>query len=281
MPKLTFRYYPQPLSPEQEELEKKIFKYSLVFPTIFLLLIWLVKVAEIMSGEQYISLGVLPRNASGLIGIITSPLIHSDFKHLIANSSSFFVLSVALFYFYRKVALKIFLLNYFLAGAFLWLGGRELIHIGASGIIYGIAAFLLFSGILKKDIRLLTISLIVVFLYGSMVWGIFPIESGVSWDGHFMGAFSGTLLAFNYYKEGPPQLIYETEEDDEDEDDPNDAHAYWNIPPEGEKKKKSKKKGHHNNESIPEHGQEQRSVQNKQNVNSIILAILAFHYRMK
>lgn len=255
MPKFTFRYYPQPLSPEEEELEKKIFRYSLVIPFIFLLIIWLIKIAEVMSGEQYISLGVLPRNASGLIGIITSPLIHSDFKHLIANSSSFFVLSVALFYFYRKVALKIFLLNYFFAGAFLWLGGRELIHIGASGIIYGIAAFLLFSGILKKDIRLLTISLIVVFLYGSMVWGIFPIEPGISWDGHLMGAFSGTILSLRYYKDGPPQLIYENEEDD-DEDNTDDSQAYWNIPSDDEEKKKSKENGQQEKESTTEHGQE-------------------------
>jgi membrane associated rhomboid family serine protease len=228
MGRLTFRYYPHPLSTEEAEIEKKIFKYSLVIPIIFLIIIWMIKIVEIILGEQYIELGVLPRNLSGLIGILTSPLIHADFNHLIANSSSFIVLSTALFFFYRKVALTIFVLNYFMSGLFLWLGGREVIHIGASGIIYGMAAFLLFSGILRKDLRLLTISLIVVFLYGSMLWGLFPIEPGISWDGHLMGAVSGTILSLLYYKQGPPSMIQD-EIETETEEEESDENEYWKV----------------------------------------------------
>jgi membrane associated rhomboid family serine protease len=219
MARLTFRYYPHPVSPETEILEKKIFKYSLVIPSIFLIIIWTVKLSEIISGGSLMRLGVLPRNLSGLIGIITSPLIHADFSHLIANSTSFFVLATALFFFYRKVALRIFILNYLLSGIFLWLFGREAFHIGASGIIYGLAAFLLFSGILMRDMRLLTISLIVVFLYGSMIWGLFPVDPQISWDGHLMGAVSGTILALLFYKQGPPVQSLETEIEDEEDDD--------------------------------------------------------------
>lgn len=174
MAKLIFRYYPQPVTNESVELEKRIFKYSLVVPVIFLIFIWLIKISEIVLDIQLYHLGVFPRSVNGLIGILTSPLIHADFKHLIANSPSFLVLSTALFFFYRKVALRIFILNYFLSGILLWLGGREVWHIGASGIIYGMAAFLLFSGIFRQDLRLLTISLIVTFLYGSFIWGLFP-----------------------------------------------------------------------------------------------------------
>jgi membrane associated rhomboid family serine protease len=221
MARLNFRYYPQPITSESVELEKKIFKYSLVIPTIFLIIIWMIKICEVLLGIQLSDWGILPRNLIGLKGILTSPLIHADFKHLIANSTSFLVLSTALFFFYRKVALRIFILNYFMSGILLWLGGREVWHIGASGIIYGMAAFLMFSGIFRKDLRLLTISLIVVFLYGSFVWGLFPIDPKISWEGHLMGTVSGTILSLIYYKQGPPihpyDLEKELDEDDEDE----------------------------------------------------------------
>jgi membrane associated rhomboid family serine protease len=181
----------------------------------------MVKITETMTGVQLTHLGMLPRDLHGLIGIITSPLIHADYSHLIANSTSFIVLATALFFFYRKVAFRIFILNYFMSGILLWLCGREAYHIGASGIIYGLAAFLLFSGILMRDMRLLTISLIVVFLYGSMIWGLFPIDPQISWDGHLMGALSGTILALLFYKQGPPVKTIEPEPEDEDDEEDN------------------------------------------------------------
>ena len=217
MPRLTFRYYPEPVTPESIKLEKKIFKYSLFIPSLFLIIIWLVKLAEIVLNMNFTNFGMHPRNADGLIGIITSPLIHSDFGHLFGNSSSFLVLSTALFFFYRNMALRIFILNYLMAGIFLWLGGREVWHIGASGIIYGLAAFLLSSGILRKDIRLLTISLIVIFLYGSFFWGLFPFENHISWDGHLMGAISGVILSLVFYKYGPPRQKFEWEDENDDD----------------------------------------------------------------
>ncbi|MBN1925716.1 MAG: rhomboid family intramembrane serine protease, partial [Prolixibacteraceae bacterium] len=221
MAKFTFRYYPQTLSPESEKFEKKIFLYSLVIPAIFLVVIWMFKISEVILEVNFTQLGVFPRHAKGLIGIITSPLIHGDIAHLTGNSTSFLVLATALFYFYRKVALKVFTFNYLLSGILLWVGGRSAWHIGASGIIYGLAAFLFFSGLFRRDIRLLTISLIVTFLYGSFIWGLFPIEPQISWDGHLMGAASGTVLSAFYYQYGPPKLQYnwdENEEEDEDED---------------------------------------------------------------
>jgi len=229
MAKLIFRYYSQPLTPEEEKLEKKIFKFSLVIPIIFLIIIWMVKIAETFSGMQLHQFGMQPRNIKGIIGVLTSPLIHADYKHLIANSTSFIVLSTALFYFYRKVAMKVFLLNYLISGILLWLGGRAAIHIGASGVIYGLAAFLLLSGVLMRDLRLLTISLIVVFLYGSMIWGLFPIEPGISWDGHLMGAVSGVTLSLLFYKQGPPTQPHGwfNDKEDDDEEDDNNTDRYW------------------------------------------------------
>lgn len=218
MNNLIFRYYPQPISNEDILLEKKIFKYSVVIPMLFILVLWIIKIIEITLGIHFITLGNYPRHLKGVLGIIMSPLIHKDLSHLIGNSTSFLILSTALFFFYRKVALKVFLLNYFFSGIFLWLGGREAWHIGASGIIYGLTAFLLLSGIIQHDLRLLTISLIVTFLYGSFIWGIFPFEPTISWDGHLMGAVSGAILALIFHKYGPPRKKYEWEEEPDVDD---------------------------------------------------------------
>jgi membrane associated rhomboid family serine protease len=143
-------------------------------------------------------------------GIIFSPFIHADFTHLFNNSLPFFLLSVALFYFYSEVALKVFLWTYFLTGILVWFGGREAYHIGASGLVYGLASFLFFSGIIRKYYRLVALSLLVVFLYGQMVWGIFPgVYKNVSWESHMLGFFSGIILAIWFRKEGPQMPVYE------------------------------------------------------------------------
>ena len=123
----------------------------------------------------------------------------------------FFILSVALFYFYSEIALKVFLWTYFLTGILVWFGGREAYHIGASGLVYGLASFLFFSGIIRRYYRLVALSLLVVFLYGQLVWGIFPgvYKKNVSWESHMLGFFSGIVLAIRFRKEGPQMPVYE------------------------------------------------------------------------
>ncbi|HPR33850.1 MAG TPA: rhomboid family intramembrane serine protease [Prolixibacteraceae bacterium] len=223
MNKFTFRYFPSRLTAEEEALDNKIFRYSLVIPILFLVIFWMVKLAEIMLDVRFIQWGVYPRQLDGLRGIVLSPLVHADFSHLAGNSASFFVLALALFYFYRKVAMRVFVFNYFLSGALLWIDGRESWHVGASGIIYGLAAFLFFSGLFRRDIRLLSISLIVTFLYGGFLWGLFPTDSAISWEGHLSGAASGTLLSFLYRKYGPPLPDYESEDSETDNDENEDT----------------------------------------------------------
>ena len=128
------------------------------------------------------------------------------------------MLSVALFYFYSEIAFRIFLLTYLLTGVLVWVGGREAWHIGASGLVYGMASFLFFSGILRKYYRLVALSLLVVFLYGEMVWGLFPgIYKNISWESHMLGFVSGIFLAVLYRNEGPQKPVYEWMEEEEDE----------------------------------------------------------------
>lgn len=199
--------------------EKKRFIYSLVFPAFFLLLIWAVKVFEVGMELSFAGGGVYPRNLKGLQGILFSPLIHGDWKHLIDNSLPMFFLSLAVFYFYRDIAYKIWFLMYFIAGVLLWSFGRPAFHIGASGMIYGLASFLFISGIIRKVRTLMAIALLVVFLYGSMVWGLLPYDTKVSFEGHITGAVSGIVLAFVYRKEGPSPDPSPFEEEDEEKED--------------------------------------------------------------
>ena len=202
---------------ERDFYRKKLL-LSLIIPGIFVFLMWLVKIIEVLFEVDFSGFGIYPLSLRGLPGIIFSPFIHSDFKHLFNNSLPLLLLSVALFYFYSEVALKVLFWTYILTGILVWLGGRSAWHIGASGIIYGLASFLFFSGIIRKYFRLIALSLLVVFLYGEMVWGLFPgIYKNISWESHMLGFFSGIVLAVWFRKEGPQMPVYEWMEEGESE----------------------------------------------------------------
>jgi membrane associated rhomboid family serine protease len=189
---------------------RKKFFLSLIIPGTFVFLMWLVKIIEVLFELDLSDLGIYPLSLKGLPGIIFSPFVHKDFTHLFNNSLPLLLLSVALFYFYSEVAMKVFTWTYLLTGMLVWLGGREAWHIGASGLVYGLASFLFFSGIIRRYFRLIALSLLVVFLYGEMVWGLFPgVYKNISWESHMLGFFSGILLAIWYRKEGPQMPIYE------------------------------------------------------------------------
>ncbi|HPR72958.1 MAG TPA: rhomboid family intramembrane serine protease [Bacteroidales bacterium] len=203
---------------------KKKFFLSIIIPGTLVFLMWFIKVTEVLFEADFSHLGIYPLTAKGLPGILFSPFIHGDFRHLINNTLPLLLLSIALFYFYSEVALKVFVWTYFLTGFLVWAGGREAWHIGASGIVYGLASFLFFSGIIRKYFRLVALSLLIVFLYGEMVWGIFPgIYKNVSWESHMLGFFSGITLAVMFRKEGPQKPVYDwMEEEDEDENEGED-----------------------------------------------------------
>jgi len=226
-----FNYYPRKQEPVDKDTEKKIFKYSLLFPLVIVGLFWVVKLTENIMDLNLAKYGILPLQLEGLKGILFSPFIHGSYDHLMSNSVPFLVLAFALFYFYRNLAYRILFLIYILSGVCVWLGGRESYHIGASGIVYGLASFLFFSGVLRKDATLLTIGIIVIFLYGSMFWGIFPVKPEISWESHLWGSASGLLLAIYYRHQGPvrPQSTWENEPEEEDSPE-----AEWNQPEEPE-----------------------------------------------
>jgi membrane associated rhomboid family serine protease len=221
-----FNYYPRNQEPYDKETGNKIFKYSLLLPLIFVGILWLVKLTENLLNLDFTTFGILPLHPEGLPGIIFSPFIHGSYEHLMSNSIPFLILTFALLYFYRRLAYRIFFLIYILSGICVWLGGRESWHIGASGIVYGLASFLFFSGVFRKVAHLITIGIIVVFLYGSMFWGILPIKPEISWESHLWGSASGLMLAFYYRHQGPvrPTASWENEPEEEDS-----SEADWKL----------------------------------------------------
>lgn len=226
-----------------QHTEKTKILNSLFYPALFVGMMWLVKIAELITGNSFSHLGIFPMKLSGLVGIVTAPLIHADLAHLTANSAPFLVLGTLLFYVYRPIAWKIFILTYLITGFWVWVLGRESYHIGASGVVYGLASFLFFSGIFRKDGRLLAITFLVAFLYGSMIWGLFPElfpKKNISWESHLMGMIAGIILAVFFKNEGGPLTKrYSWEIEEENELDENDPEAYWNIKPKEKKKPES------------------------------------------
>lgn len=209
--------------PKEEHIEYRRLILSLIPPATFLLLIWLIKIVEVIEGADWYHLGIFPGKISGLKGILLSPLIHSNFSHLVNNSVPFLVLLTAIFYFYQKVAWRVFFYSYLITGILVWTLARPSYHIGASGLVYSFAAFLFVSGIIRRNINLMAISLLVIFLYGSMIWGIFPYLPDMSWESHLIGFTIGALLAiiFRHEGPGPTRFISDMEDDEEEENETN------------------------------------------------------------
>jgi membrane associated rhomboid family serine protease len=203
------------------DFEIKGNKYPYIFPLLFVFVLWAVKLFELQNDLTFFKYGVLPRSIEGLKGILFTPFIHGDVEHLTNNSLPLLVLGTMVFYFYREVAVKISIWIWLLSGFWVWLAARESYHIGASGIVYGLSSFVFFSGLFRKYYKMIAISMLVVFLYGSMIWGVFPIEKGISWEGHLYGGIAGLIMAYYYRKIGPQRKFHEweLEEDEGDYDD--------------------------------------------------------------
>lgn len=189
--------------------EKKHIIYSFWIAAIFNLLIVLSFLLEKGLDVSFYFLGVNPREKIGLLGVVTMVFVHADWAHLFNNCISLFVLMASLFYFYRRLADIIFLLCWLFSGLLLWVIGRDSWHIGASGLIYALAFFLIASGFLRRTVPLLVIALLVVLFYGNLVWHVFPwqVHDPVSWEGHLSGAVVGFVLALIYRKQGPQKPV--------------------------------------------------------------------------
>jgi len=218
---------------EQEQLEKSELKRSVWYALLLTALPWAVHIFSEAADVNLRGYGLIPLNITGLRGILTLPFLHADWEHLISNTPALFLLLFGLFLFYGNrsagfqpaisrsagfqpavpsfhpaptQAWRILLYLYLLSGALTWLMGRHSTHIGASGLVYALAAFHFTSGVIKREPRQRAFALLVAFLYGSFVWAFFPtlyLGSSVSWEGHLSGLLAGILFAFYYRTEGP------------------------------------------------------------------------------
>jgi membrane associated rhomboid family serine protease len=213
-----------------KDFEKEHFYHSLLKSVIIVSILWLAFLFNDVFGLHWNDYGMKPRNIDGLFGIITMPFLHGDYSHMFSNSIPLFVLLFSIFYFFNKKATLILLMTWFLVGIFTWIIGTEGIHVGASGVVYALAFFLVTISVLKQETKLMAYSLIIIFLYGSIVWGFFPQlfpDKHISWEGHLAGAITGSILAFFYKNEGPVKKVYFVGEEEEAEGEGEEEEGEW------------------------------------------------------
>jgi membrane associated rhomboid family serine protease len=203
-----------------------------VWPMVGIVAIWLVFFLNAGYGLNLNNYGMRPLQLEGLIGIFTMPFLHGDFDHLFSNSVPLVLSTAFIFLFFNAYKYKIIFLNALTTGIILWfIGDKGSLHIGASGLVYAYIAFLVTHAFLTKNKEMIASAFILIFLYGSLIYGIFPeygllIGKNISWEGHLAGALSGISWAFVFRKKGPQQKVFFEDEDEEDDDD---EWGYWNI----------------------------------------------------
>jgi membrane associated rhomboid family serine protease len=171
---------------------------SAVIPLRLIFLMWLFFFVELVTQIPFTYFGVIPRTLMGLVGVVTSPLLHGSFAHLLSNTVPLFFLGSVLFYFYNRIGTAVFLRAYFWTNILVWLFARPANHIGASGLVYALAFFLIFFGIFRRDFASIFISIVVMLLYGGVFYGVLPSDPNVSWESHFAGALVGISTAVTY-----------------------------------------------------------------------------------
>jgi len=184
---------------------------SVLVGLVFTALPWLVFGYEKWNNISLSEYGILPRNIAQFWGMFTSPFLHADVQHLISNTTPLFILTAFLHHFYRKFFGWVYLSIFLLSGFWTWIIGRPDIHIGASGVVYGLTSYIFFSGAWSKNYKLAAISLLIVFLYGSIVWGVFPMERHVSWEAHLSGFVAGFIMSLYFKKQLPTRKKFDWE----------------------------------------------------------------------
>lgn len=204
----------------QRDVETERFRTSALMAGAFVAALWTAFAVQQRFAVDTGLLGVRPGDPIGLIGVFTAPLAHGGFGHLLANSLPVFLLITGLLYLYRASALTTLALVWPAANLATWFFARPDPHIGASGIVYGLCAFLFWAGVLRRERRAIALALIVVFLYGGSIWGIFPGEAGQSWETHLSGAVAGVIAALidRLRFPGPLEHADDAAADEDDED---------------------------------------------------------------
>ncbi len=201
---------------QESGIQRKSIAQALLVGFVFTLAPWLVYGYERINLISLSDYGLLPRSFLQFYGILSMPFLHGGIEHLVSNTAPLFILTTFLYYFYKRFFGWVYLSIYLLTGFWTWMIGRPDIHIGASGVVYGLTAFIFFSGAWSKNYRLAAISLLIVFLYGSIIWGIFPMQPTVSWEGHLSGFVAGLVMSVYFRKDLPKRKKYDWEMAEDD-----------------------------------------------------------------
>lgn len=184
----------------------------------FVALVWLIFGIQSLVGPEMARFGLRPRDLGGLWGLLTTPLLHGSLAHIASNTLPLFVGGVALLFLYPNSSLRVLPMLYLGSAALAWIFARPSVHIGASGLIYGMLTYVFVAGILRRDLRSVGVSLMIWFFYGSMLWGVFPLISRVSWELHASGFALGLILAWVYRDwDRAPVKTYDWEDDDDED----------------------------------------------------------------
>jgi membrane associated rhomboid family serine protease len=194
---------------------QRSFRLALKIALSLLGVLWLILIVDTLLGLGLTRLGLRPRHLEGLIGIFTAPLLHGGAEHLFSNTFPLCISLTTILYLYPRSALRVIPLIWVGSGLLAWMIGRPSLHFGASGFVYGLLAYVFISGLLRLDMRSVAVSIMVWFLYGSMIWGVLPIRPNMSWELHLGGAILGVALAIVYrHWDITPVKRYTWEDDD-------------------------------------------------------------------
>jgi membrane associated rhomboid family serine protease len=210
------------LDPDYTSSERARANFRLAFKIAlgFVALIWLIDILNWALDLELQRFGVRPRQLAGLPGILLAPLLHGGPVHLIANSLPLLVLGTGMLYLYPNSALKVLPAVYLGPGIAVWVFAERGVHVGSSGLVYGLVSYIFVAGVIRRDRRAIAASLLVCFLYGSMVWGVLPIRPGVSWETHLAAALIGIALAIALRRQDiPPRKRYTWEDEEGEHDD--------------------------------------------------------------
>ncbi len=198
------------------------FLSRLKIPIAFVLAMWIFHLINFFTAGSLKVYGILPRTLEGLIGIVMAPFIHGSFQHLFSNTIPIFFLLSVLFLLYKRIAWQAFLALYFCTDILVWLFARPAYHIGASGIVYALVSFLFWTGLFRRNMRAIAISLVILVLYSGYFMGIIPDDPHISWESHLLGAITGIIIAYTF------KDVLEEDEEKKDKDDHDEhRHAYF------------------------------------------------------
>lgn len=208
---------------------KRNFMTAVRFSTGFVALIWVVFVLDRLLGLDLYRFGLLPQTKSGLTGLVMTPLLHASWQHLLSNTLPVLVAGTAILFLYPNSAIRVIPVIYFGSSLVVWVFGRPDVHIGASGLIYGLLAYVFVGGIMRRDMRSIGVSLLIWFLYGSLLSGLVPRSGPVSWELHLSGFVLGVVLSIMYREwDRPPTKRYAWEDENDDDLPPGDLSSPGN-----------------------------------------------------